>query len=352
MNTEWDSRKFGRTALIIAVVGVAVWMQWRFLPALAWAAVLAIATWPLRNALAARGMGKTAVASLLTLVIGVVLVLPLIGLGFEVARDGGAFVAWVRDVRANGLGTPDWVSHLPFFGDAAAAWWQTNLAPPDAARTLFGRAETSGILTFTRTLGIEVASRLTILVFTLLALFFLYRDGSGVVDEAKAIAHRVFGPPGEHLGKNAVAAVRGTVNGLVLVGLVEGVLLGIAYVIAGLPHAALLGLITGVLATVPFGAPVIFVGCALALLVEGKTAAAIAILVFGSVIVFVADHFVRPILIGSSTRLPFLWVLLGIFGGLETFGLIGLFLGPAIMSVLVAMWREGAESDGIDSEAH
>src|SRR4029077_14350602 len=112
---------------------------------------------------------------------------------------------------------------------------------------------------------------------------------------------------------------------------------------AGLPHAALLGLITGVLATVPFGAPVIFVGCALALLVQGKTAAAIAILVFGSVIVFVAALFVRPILIGSSPRLPFLWVLLGIFGGLETFGLIGLFHSPAIMSAVIAIWREGAK---------
>jgi len=350
VDTEWDSRKFARTALIFAVVGLAVWMLWRFLPALAWAAVLAITTWPLRTTLAERGLGKTAVAALLTLIIGIVLVLPLIELGIEVARDGGAFVAWVRDVRANGLGTPDWVSHLPFGGEAAAAWWQQNLAPPEAARTLFGRAETSGILAVTRTLGIEVASRLTILIFTLLALFFLYRDGPGVVDEAKAIAHRVFGPPGEHLGKNAVAAVRATVNGLVLVGLGEGVLLGISYVIVGLPHAALLGLITGVLATVPLGAPIIFVGCALALLIQGKTAAAIAILVFGSLVVFVADHFVRPILIGSSTRLPFLWVLLGIFGGLETFGLIGLFLGPAIMSVVVAMWREGADSDDTEIE--
>ena len=103
------------------------------------------------------------------------------------------------------------------------------------------------------------------------------------------------------------------------------------------------------LATVPFGAPLVFVACALVLVVQFKTTAAIALLVFGSLVVFVADHFVRPILIGSSTRLPFLWVLLGIFGGLETFGLIGLFLGPAIMSVLIAMWREAAEDTEDDA---
>jgi predicted PurR-regulated permease PerM len=91
----------------------------------------------------------------------------------------------------------------------------------------------------------------------------------------------------------------------------------------------------------------VFVLCALALFVQAKTTAAIAILVFGSLVVFVADHFVRPVLIGSTTRLPFLWVLLGIFGGLETFGLVGLFLGPAIMSVLIAMWREGADATDV-----
>jgi predicted PurR-regulated permease PerM len=138
--------------------------------------------------------------------------------------------------------------------------------------------------------------------------------------------------------------VRGTVNGLVLVGLGEGVLLGIGYAVAGLSHAVLFGLVTAVLAMVPFGAPVVYIACALYLLASGQTAAAIGLFVFGTVVVFVADHFVRPILIGNSTRLPFLWVLLGIFGGLESFGLIGLFLGPAIMSVLIAFWRESAEA--------
>jgi predicted PurR-regulated permease PerM len=349
VSASWTTQQIARTALIIAVVLAGVWMQWHFLPALAWAAVLAIATWPLRVALARRGLRPDAIAALLTLVLALVVVLPLIGLGVEAARESSTIVQAVRDIRQNGLGTPDWLSHLPLVGESVATWWRQNLADPDAARALLGRTETSGLIAFTRTLGIQVASRLTILVFTLLTLFFLYRDGPGLIDEAHRISDRLFGPSGGHLGRNAVAAVRGTVNGLVLVGLVEGVLLGIAYLATGLPHAVLLGLVTAVLATVPFGAPLVFVVCALVLLVQSHTTAAIVLLVVGSLVVFVADHFVRPILIGNSTRLPFLWVLLGIFGGLETFGLFGLFLGPAIMSVLIAMWREGAESDTADA---
>ena len=344
MTDSWTTQQIARAALIIAVILVGVWMLWRFLPALAWSAVLAIATWPIRVALARRHLGATAIAALLTLVLAVVLVLPLIGLGIEAARESSVIVQAVRDIRQNGLGTPDWLSHIPFAGDYVANWWRLNLAEPGAARALLGRTETSGLIALTRTLGIEVASRLTILVFTLLTLFFLYRDGPRLTAEAHRISDRVFGPPGGHLGRNAVAAVRGTVNGLVLVGLGEGVLLGIAYSATGLPHPVLLGLATGVLATVPFGAPLIYVVCALALLVQSHTTAAIVLFAFGSIVVFIADHFVRPILIGSTTRLPFLWVLLGIFGGLETFGLIGLFLGPAVMSLLVAMWREAAET--------
>jgi predicted PurR-regulated permease PerM len=276
-------------------------------------------------------------------VLAVVLVLPLIWLGIQAAHESGIVLEWLNGVRQNGLAAPQWLARVPYIGNGLATWWQAHLAEPGAPGTLIRHANTTGVVTLTRTLGVEVARRVTILVFTLLALFFLYRDGASVMDEAQAIANRVFGPTGGQLGKDAVAAVRGTVNGLVLVGLAEGVILGIAYAATGLSHAALFGLITAMLATVPFGAALVFIACALYLLAISHTAAAIALIVIGMVVTFVADHFVRPLLIGSSTRLPFLWVLLGIFGGLESFGLVGLFLGPAIIAVLIAIWREGAE---------
>jgi len=67
---------------------------------------------------------------------------------------------------------------------------------------------------------------------------------------------------------------------------------------------------------------------------------AIGLFAFGMVVIFIADHAIRPVLIGGSTKLPFLWVLLGILGGVETFGLLGLFLGPAIMAALILLWRD------------
>jgi predicted PurR-regulated permease PerM len=340
---NWDAQRIARTLLIIAVVFASVWMLWRFMPALAWAGVLAVATWPLRQILVSRGMGETAIATLLTLALAAFLVVPLIAIGIEAAHERATIAQWLHDIRQNGLSTPEWLSQLPYIGDRLATWWQTNLARPEAASVLVGRIGNSGMLNFTRTLGIELASRVMTLVFTLLTLFFLYRDGPRVIKEATAISDRLWGPSGALLGRHFVSAVRGTINGLVLVGLGEGVLLGIGYAVAGLPHPVLLGLATAVLATVPFGAPVVFVACGIVLLIQSQVTAAIALVAFGAFVAFVADHFVRPILISGSTRLPFLWVLLGIFGGLESFGLVGLFLGPAIMSVVVEMWRDALD---------
>ena len=150
----------------------------------------------------------------------------------------------------------------------------------------------------------------------------------------------MIGERGERIGRHMIAAVHGTVNGLVLVGLAEGVLLGAVYVAAGLPYPASVAAMTGVLAVIPFGAPLIYTLAALYMLSIGKTIGGIVIFAVGSVVVFIADHFMRPVLIGGAARLPFIWVLFGLLGGLETLGFIGLFLGPAIMAALIALWRD------------
>jgi len=170
--------------------------------------------------------------------------------------------------------------------------------------------------------------------------FFVFRHSDTLLRQMKVVGDRLLGPPAQRFGIVAAQAVRGTVDGLLLVGIGEGVLIGIAYAVADVPHPALLGAVTGLFAAVPFAAPVVFIGAGLWLLTQSQTIAAVALVAFGASVMFIADHFVRPVLIGGSTRLPFVWVLLGIFGGLESFGLLGLFVGPALLTVLVTLWRE------------
>jgi predicted PurR-regulated permease PerM len=332
-------------ALTAALVLLAAWILRHFLPALAWAAVLAIATWPLYARLLRLFPGpwrQAFLAPLLfTVLVGIVFLLPLTLFAIEAGREAFALVRWARAIEESGLPVPDWVAHVPF-GASLALWWHNNLADPAAAKLLLGRIDRSVVFDWTRSLGVQLVGRSTILVFTLLALFFLYRDGRAFAGQVAGLLGRVFGAAGEQVGRHVVAAVRGTVDGLVLVGLAEGVLLGIGYAIAGLPHATLLGAATCVLAMIPFGAPLIFGLCALYLLAEASAAAALALAIYGVVVTFIADHFARPALIGGAVQLPFLWVLLGLLGGVESFGLLGLFLGPALMAALMALWRQWA----------
>jgi predicted PurR-regulated permease PerM len=275
-----------------------------------------------------------------TLLVGLIFLVPLVLLTIELGREALFVSRWLPSIDESGLPVPDWVHDVPRIGPYVAQWWQANLADPHAATAMLGRLDRGVMIEWIQTLGRQLARRSTVLIFTLLTLFFLYRDGARLVSDLEALALRLVGPQGQRVGVQMVHAVRGTVNGLVFVGLGEGMVLGLVYALLGLPHPALFGGLTAVLGMIPFGAPVVFGIGALVLLAQSGLVPALVLLGIGAVVVFVADHFIRPVLIGGAVKLPFLWVLLGILGGLEGFGLVGLFLGPTVMAALIALWRE------------
>jgi predicted PurR-regulated permease PerM len=342
-----SSQRLSRLVLATLLVLLGLWILHRFLPALAWATILAIALWPLylrlQRVLPPRGHQVLA-PLLVTLLVGLVLILPLVYAAIELARESGSFFRYIGEVRHSGLQMPPWLPQLPGIGHPIAGWWQANLSDPQTMKELFGRIFTNVRANSASELGGEIFHRIILFGFTLLTLFFLFRDGAALSLQLARLSHRVLGPSGERVARHMIAAVHGTVTGLVLVGLAEGVLLGFAYALAGLPHTVAIAALTGVLAVIPFGAPIAFCSAGLYLLATGSTVAAAAVVGFGFLVVFVADHFVRPFLIGGAARLPFLWVLLGIVGGLETFGLLGIFLGPVVMAALISLWREWTQT--------
>jgi predicted PurR-regulated permease PerM len=331
-------QRFGRMILAIALALLATWMLWGFVPAIAWAVVLAIATWPLYR-IGQHRFGHSWAAAGLVTAIALMLVLPLLVIGSEMAREAGVVLQWTQNIAASGGKPPVWLSDFPVFGTRLSGWWRTYVAGSSTMADFSARPDLAAIIAWARTLGGQVAWWLTTLAFALLILFFIYRDGDTFIEQATAISDRLFGRAGRRLGVSMAITVRETVNGHLFVALGEGFALGIAYAICGLPNPLLLGALTGILAIIPFGAPLLVITASLILLTQSSVLQAFGLLAFGA-IVFSAEHFVRPLLIGSSAQLSFIWVLLGIFGGLSAFGLIGIFLGPAILAALIALWRE------------
>jgi predicted PurR-regulated permease PerM len=348
-----DSRPFraqliARLVLALLLIVLGLWTLREFLAALVWAAILAVAFWPSYQRAKRRwppGHHNILLPALFTLGIALVFVLPIVLAGIQVGREARTVLSWIETARRDGIPVPDILSHLPFFSAQATQLWQDNLSDPDAAGELLSRLRKPEYVLAGRQLGIEILHRLVIFGFCLLGVFFLFKDGDELTEQFRRASHRAFGPGGERIGRQTIASIHGTVNGLVLVGLGEGVLLYAVYLATGVPRPSLLGAATAVGAMIPFGAPLIFLIAALLVLAQGSMVGAIVIVVAGAVISFVADHFIRPVLIGNATRLPFIWVLFGILGGVTTWGLLGLFLGPAIMAALILLWREWTEAD-------
>src|SRR5689334_839067 len=114
MAAEPDYQRIGRIAFVTASVLLTVFTLWRFLPALAWAAVLAIATWPLRERLIRLRMKPWKAALLLTALLALALMVPLAVLGVEIAREAIVLARAFRGWQESGLATPDWVAQLPW----------------------------------------------------------------------------------------------------------------------------------------------------------------------------------------------------------------------------------------------
>ena len=339
-----DPRRQGatRTALAVLIFLVAAWTVRSFLPGVLWACVLVIATWPAYRVAAARApehWRRMLLPALFTTAIAAVFLVPL---GVAVAHgigDAKSLARWVGHARSAGVPAPAWLQRLPFGAQPATDWWNANLRDPDDVQDLTHSTKVDAALGYGRHLGAMAAHAGTTFAVTILFLFFLYRDGAETGGRLLALARSRLGEHGEDLARQVTASIRGTLNGLILVGLGEGFVIGIGYVVAATPHAVLLGLLTGVAATLPFGAPAVCAFAAALTYANGSATAAIAVLVFGCVVALAAEHTLRPALIGGATKLPFPLVLLGILGGLESFGLLGLFIGPAIMSALVLIWR-------------
>ena len=336
------SRRVVRSFFAGALVLLAVWVARPYLVALVWAVVIVISAWPLYVRFAGRMRGRTALAPLVfTILTALVLAVPLSLITVEIGREGQTIVAWIGEAQQNGIAVPGWLTRLPLLGAFLDRWWRDHLSDPQSVGQLLGGLDRDALSNWVQTFGGEFLRRLFLVILTFMAVFLLLRDGDRIAGRILDLADRWLGGPGERLAEKMVSAVRGTVNGTVLVAVGEGALIGIGYFWAGVPHPVLFSIITMAVAMVPFGAWAAFTAAALLLVGEGGSGlAAAAVFGWGAVVMLIGDNFVQPALIGGAARLPFLAALIGIFGGLEAFGLVGLFVGPVIMAALLTVWRE------------
>lgn len=334
------ARRIATFAFLILIFGLTFWVLSPFFASLAWAGILAYATWPLHQWVRQRLSGRDNLAALLmTLAVAATLLLPLVWVMFAVAGDVSVATATIKQLATHGLPPlPAGVRAWPG-GEWIAAQYQRVQADPVWVRAqidALGLTDTTHLKAFAGGVG-RNAAKFGLAVF---ALFFLYRHGDSVLAQFRGVATRWLGEAARGYIHAAGVTVRAVVFGIVLTALAQGVLAGLGYWIAGISAPALWGVITALVSLIPFVGPVVWIGLSLTLLAHGETQAALGLFLWGALVVSWVDNLIRPLVISGPTQIPFLLVFLGVLGGLNAFGLIGLFLGPVLLAISVAIWRE------------
>ena len=344
------TRRIILTLLLGALVALSYAVMRFFLSPIAWAVILAFLTWPvyrrLRGTLRA---GDTGSALVMTLLLVAAVILPVFWLMVLLRSEvAGAYAALVHLVGRGPYALPDWLAQLPWLGDWLGQLLEQWGRDPGALRAQIAswmEARTGEILNILGDVG-RNAGKLALALFTV---FFLYRDGDSLARQGRRVLRRFLGKRVEGYIAAAGAMTKAVVWGLVATALAQGALAGVGYWWAGLDGPVLLGAVTALVAMLPFGAPFVWGSIGAWLLVSGELTAGLGLLLWGALVVSWIDNLIRPLVISSATRIPFLLVLFGVLGGLAAFGLIGLFLGPVILAVLVAVWREWLDEADADA---
>ena len=329
--------------LTVGIIVLTIFIVHKFIPSMTWAAIIVIATYPLykrwRNFF---GEKDNLSALLFTILMGLLFLLPLSWLVGILIKESQLFFNFLQQINKDGGAAPDFFKNLPFIGSDLVKYWDDNIGKPGNIKSSLSNLHLTITPTsyYIKQIGANLAHRSFQVGFTLLTLFFFYRDGDKLLLQVHQIGEYCLGDRWFRYSDRLPRALRATVNGTIVVGIGVGILMGVCYGLVGFPAPTLTGFITALAAMIPFVVPVVFVAVALILFSSGSVIGAIIVLIWGTLVMFVADHFIKPVLIGGAIELPFLAVLFGILGGVETLGLLGLFLGPMVMVLFVTLWQE------------
>ena len=318
-------------------------LAWFIVPAV-WAAILAYVTWPIYARLRKLLRGYAMISALvMTLLLTTAFVLPLLWL---IALLQGEFVLAYQAAATYLAGgshrLPDFVLHLPWIGERLQVLLDQFAADPAALRAQIADWAQQWLGQLGNLVG-GVAQNALKLGFAVLTVLFFYRDGENLLDQVQRVLRRFLGARVDGYIAAIGTTTKAVLYGLVLTALAQGALAGAGYWVAGVRAPVLFGAFTALVALMPFGTPFVWGTLGAWLLFAGHTLEGIGLLLWGTLVVSWVDNLIRPMVISSATQIPFLLVMFGVIGGLAAFGLIGMFVGPVIVAVLLAVWREWLE---------
>lgn len=325
------------TRIVLAVlfigglIAFAGWVLRPFLGAFVWAVMIVVPTWPfmigLQRRLGGRRWAAVTAMSVLLVLTFLVPLLAAVGTVLGNVDQIGAGAKHLAELRLPP--PPRWLVALPLVGERAAEFWRE--AQTDAVGVVIAPYASELVRWVVAQLGTVGALVLQVFL-TVIAAAVLYARGEYAADAALRFGARLAGEHGEGAIRLSAQAIRGVALGVVLTALLQAAIGGLGLLVAGVPFAALLTAAIFLLAVAQIGGGLVLVVPVIWLYWSGATAWGTFLLVV-AVITATIDNIVRPILIKRGADLPLLLIFVGVIGGLISFGLIGIFVGPVVLAV-------------------
>ncbi len=337
-----------RWIVLTAATAVAVYLCWKllqpFVSVVLWSGVLALLFAPVQRLLAAR-LKRPSLAAGLTLLVVLATVIVPVGL------ISGALVGEIADFARDAPARLTALIEDPALGGRFRAAVDTLDArfgvrqhlTPEALQEHLGNLGQSLVRGTFSVVGGALGAAVN-LIFILFALFFLLRDGGRFVDAVRGFLPMP-ADEGERLLVRTREIIQASVQGVLVIALLQGFLGGVAFALLGIPSALLWGVVMTLLSILPMaGSGLIWGPAALILLAQGHWGKALALVIFGMLVIGTLDNFLRPRLVGQKARMHELVIFFSVLGGLRLFGVLGLVIGPLVVAVtssLVTVFRRG-----------
>jgi predicted PurR-regulated permease PerM len=334
-----------RITLGVLAIGVmtaaSVWVMRPFVPAVVWAAMIVIATWPILLAFQARLGGRRGPAvAVMVVALTALLVVP-IWLGIAtIAENSDRMGQFVYSLATEGLPPPPgWLERVPFVGAKAVEQWSEFSGKPES---LVARVQPhmKEVASWVADKAGGLGSTLIQFALTVLVAGIFYASGESAARGVLRFLRRLGGERGENAGRLAGKAVRAVALGIVVTAVAQTLIAGAGLALAGVPHAGVLTAVVFVLCIAQLGPLLVVAPATIWLYTSGSAGRGTLLLVF-SLVAVTLDNVLRPVLIRKGADLPLLLILAGVIGGVLAFGIVGLFIGPVLLAVtwtLLASW--------------
>jgi predicted PurR-regulated permease PerM len=326
--------------LLALLIASSFWVLSPFLMSILWATIISVAAWPLLLRLEhAMGHRRRLAVAVVTIVLLLVVFVPVMLALTTLVRNAEGISTELRSLESITIPEPPaWVQHLPVVGARLATRWREFAAfGPDERWAALAPYLQTALQWFVSKAG-SVGAMLVQFLLTTIITALLLANGEVVRDALLGFARRLAGEQGAEAAVLAARAIRAVVLGVAVTALIQVAIGGAGLYLLGVPAAGLLSAVMLFFCLAQLGPLLVLLPAVAWLYWSGQTGAAVTLLVI-SLFAGAIDNVIRPILIKRGANLPLLLIFAGVIGGLIAFGIIGLFVGPVVLTVTFTLLR-------------